>query len=68
MGSRSRAIFDYSYQVLMVDRETGDIVERLAEADHFDVAKAAFTAALGVRTRAVIELRNGARVVQTAET
>lgn len=55
----------YSYSVLHVRPETEDIVEVLAEMNNATVANAAFDTARHIRTQAVIQLRNGARIMRT---
>jgi len=67
MGPRSRAIHETNFEVYTVD-DDGRILETLATANHFDVAKAAFRAALGIRSNSLIRLRNGARVMYEART
>lgn len=65
MASRSRSVFDLNYLIHHIDPVTEDIIETLAAADHFDVAKAAFDAVLKTRTRATIQLRQKARIIMT---
>lgn len=67
MGIRSRAIFDWNYYVHKVD-EKGDILETVAQADHFDVALAAFEAAMRVSSWSRLELRFKARVMRQGRT
>ena len=68
MGERSHAIFKYTYLIHLVHPETEDILETLAEANHFDIAHAAFTAALACKSNATIQLRQKSRVVRTGRT
>jgi hypothetical protein len=58
--------FAFNYQVYRL--QGGEIADVLALADHFDVAKAAYTAAKATTSNAVIQIRNGARVMRTART
>jgi len=67
MGQRSRAIHTYSYQIHVID-DAGAIIETIGEMDIFPVAKAAFEACLGHRTYSLVQLRQGARIIETAKT
>lgn len=64
---RMNTLHAYNYQIYVVDRE-GDILEKLGELDNFNAAHAAFVALLTERTSSTIQLRNGGRIVKTAET
>jgi hypothetical protein len=67
MGPRSRAIHEWLHAVHVVN-EAGDVVETLALADNFDIADAAWQAALHTRSWSTIELRNKGRVMKRART
>lgn len=61
------SLWNYNYLVYVVDDED-NIIESLAAANHFDVADAAFKAAKPTRTNAILQMRNGGRVVKTERT
>jgi len=63
MGS----LWDYNYMVYVVD-DRDNIIESIAAANHYDVAKAAFDAAKPTRTQSLLQMRNGARIVRTEKT
>lgn len=46
----------------------GKVLETLAKANNFNVAKAAFEAALNERAWSTIELCNGGRILEQADT
>ena len=59
-------IFNYTYRVLVVKNEKYyPTVETLAEANNAEIAIAAYKTARRVRTRSVIQLCNGARIMRT---
>lgn len=60
--------FAFNWQVYRLTKEGGEIEEVVALADHFDVASAAFEAAIRAKSHAVLQLRNCSRVVRTAAT
>lgn len=65
MGRTGR-VHDYCFQIHAIT-EQGDIVDTIGEMNGFSVAKAAFEASLD-RTNSFIQLREGARIVETAKT
>jgi len=61
------SLWDYNFLIYVVDEED-NIIESIAAANHFDVADAAFKAAKATRTAAILQMRNGGRVMKTERT
>lgn len=61
------SLWDYNFLIYVVD-ENDNIVESIAAANNFHVANAAFQVAKTTRTGAILQMRNGGRVMKTERT